>query len=348
MSDFTLNVGGLRYSGWTALSVTRGLSQLTHSFNMRVTDQWAGLGERVEIRAGQVVVVKYGNQTITTGYIDDDELSYSAGQRSLSFSGRSKTGDLVDCAAVRSNGKRSWLKAGLSTIASEICDPFGISATINASAGGAFSRFTIEEGETAFMCLERAARRRGLLLLTDNEGNLIFDRAGSGRITTRIEFGKNVLRSSSRRSWRDRFQTYTISTQATGDDNMYGTATSLTRTVTDSGVDRYRPTVILADTEDSGAELKKRANWECNTRAGKSRELTYTVRGWEHDDGLWEPNQLVRVVDEQHWLDDELLITGVTQRRDESGTVTDLQLSAKEAFDVQPLPSPKAKSFWES
>ncbi len=68
------------------------------------------------------------------------------------------------------------------------------------------------------------------------------------------------------------------------------------------------------------------------------------MQGWEHDDGLWAPNTLIRVVDTRLRIDDELLIVEATQQLSESsGSTTELSLTFPEAFDIQPLPPPKKK-----
>lgn len=347
MSDFTLSVNGVNYAGWTTLRITRGIEQLAHSFSVGLTDKWSDDRERIPVRAGDSVKVKYGTTTVITGYVDDDTASYSAKSRSLSFSGRSKTADLVDCAAKRANKKRAWRKTDLLSIARDLCDPFGIEANAHASVGAKFNRFSIEEGETAFTTLARAARMRGLLLLTTPSGDLVFDRAGTTKIKTALVYGDNILSGNQRRSLRDRFSEYTIKCQVQGSDETADKpkTINLRRTAEDADVSRYRPTTIMADTEDSGTELQKRADWERNVRAGQSRSFSYTVRGWENSAGLWTPNTIVAVTDPQFWLDKaELLISGVTFNRGDGGTSTALELKSKAAFDIQPLPITRKKT----
>ncbi len=342
--EFTLSVSGKKHSGWTDLQITRSLDQLAHSFTVRLTDKWTDQGERIQIIAGNEVKVEYGSQLVITGYVDDDTMNYDATQRSISITGRSKTGDLVDCAALRANKKRSWRKVGLLSIARDICQPFGIDVVTSDLVGNKFNRFTIEEGETAFACLSRAARMRGLLMVTTPEGDLRFARAGTDKVKPPIQFGENVLSCSHRRSLRDRFSEYRVKTQVAGTDELNAKQVTIRRTSEDEGVPRYRPTIIMADDEDNGSELQKRADWEKNVRAGQSRSLTYVVRGWENESGLWEPNTLVRVIDPQNWLDDELLISTVTFSRSLAGTTTSLTVTEARAYDVQPLfPKPAAQ-----
>jgi prophage tail gpP-like protein len=347
MPEFVLLVGGKRYSGWKSLQLTRSIEQLAHSFSVNFTDRWADQQEFVPIAAGDPCAITYDSKTVVTGYIDEAGLQYDASQRSLTFSGRSKTGDLIDCAAVYKTGQ--WHKQGLLQIAKNLCEPFGITVTSNTDLGEPFTSFSIQTAETVFQTLDRAARMRGVMVLTNLDGNLYFDRVGSKTVATTLERGKNVKKCDKKNSWQERFSSYTVVTQAPGNDNFSGTAAAaLKRTSADPGVTRYRPTIIHAENEDSGIELQKRADWERNVRAGRSKRLSYTVQGWEHESGLWTPNTLVHVIDTDAEVNDKLLIVEASHTRDESGTLTTLALTLPQAFDVEPLPPKKKKgsSFW--
>lgn len=344
MDNFELLVGALKHSGWTELSVTRSIEQFVHSYRATLTDQWADDHKPVPLNAGDPAEVYINGRRRVSGYIDEDSISYSARSQSLEISGRSKTGDLVDCAAIHKGGQ--WRDTGLLRIAKDLCRPFGITVSTRVSLGKRFTNpnFKLQEGETAFDCIARGARMRGVLMLTDSDGNLVFDRRGTTKVTTVLERGRNILSGSVKRSWADRFSRYTVKTQASGTDESYGKAATLQRSATDRGINRHRPTIIMADNEDSGTELQRRVVWERNVRAGRGLTASYTVPGWEHSEGLWNENTLVRVIDASARLDDELLITSVTQTRGAGGTKTRIELTFPEAFDVQPLPPPKKKA----
>lgn len=348
MSDFELRVDGVAYAGWTSLRVTRSIEELASSFSVSLTDLWRDGVKPVPIEAGDSCVIAIDDEVVLTGYVDSDTGRYDSRRRSLSFAGRSKTGDLVDCAAVYKKGQ--WRNRSLLKIAKNLCDPYDIDVTASVNLGAALRRFSIQDTETVFNCLERAARERGVFMLTGEDGNLVFDRASTTRIDTVLKYGENILRGEMTNDWQDRFSTYTVKTQAAGDDTMFGkAAASIKRSAADHGINRYRPTTIMAENEDTGKELQKRANWERNTRAGRGKRVSYTVQGWRHSTGLWRPNLLVRVIDTPHRIDDELLVVSATQTRNDSGTLTALELTLKEAFDVQPLPpakKPQDTSFW--
>lgn len=351
VDEFELRIGGSAYVGWTSIRLTKSLEQLAHSFAISLTDRWVA-GETVEphaVQAGQSCSIVVADKPLINGYVDTDRKDYDAGSRRISINGRSKTGDLVDCSSVYKTGK--WRNQRLLNIAKNLCDPFKINVWANPEVDlGSRMNLSIEEGESVFNTLERAARMRGVLLLTDTNGDLFFDRVSTTRIATVLEFGVNIKQSSYSNNWATRHSEYTIKSQAAGGDNLFGAAAAqIKRSVTDEAITRYRPIRLTAENESSGSELKKRVTWERNTRAGRSKRVSYTVQGWRHTDGFWAPNQLVQVKDPQQRIDDQLLVASVTFTRSESeGTISQLELAQPEAFGVEPLPKPKRKkeSFW--
>lgn len=343
--EFVLIVNGKRYGGWTNVSIVRSIESLAHSYSVQYIDRWIEDGDAIPIRRGDECEIHLNDSRVTRGYVDVDSGSEDANTSSLEFSGRSKTCDLVDCAAIYRSGQ--WAKAGLSKIAKDLCDPFGISVSTEVDLGRPFTNpgFALQEGETVFEALSRAARMRGVLMWTDRDGNLVFGRRGSSRVKTRLVRGDNIISSSFTHSWEDRFDSYIGKAQSAGNDQRSGKDVTISRTATDDRVSRYRPTVILADAEDAASELQKRVDWERNVRAGRSESASYTVQGWEHSEGLWQPNTLVHVVDPRARLDSELLISSVRQSRGEQGTTTQIDVTLPEAFDVEPLPRPKKGSL---
>ena len=340
-SDFELLINATKYKGWTKLQITRSMEQLAHSFMM---DSVVPASGRVGY-AGNLCEVQYKGGIVTTGFLDEDTLDYDANSKTFGVSGRSTTGDLVDCSAIYKGGQ--WKNTGLLKIAQDLCDPFEINVTAYTDLGTPFKYFKIEPGEKVFDCLDRAARMRGVFLSTTSDGHLAIETVGQERITTPLEYGKNIKKCQYKRSFADRFGSYKVIAQLSMGGNIGNMMTpkqiTISKTSTDSQ-SRHRPLIIQAETEDSASELQKRADWERNTRAGRSLRVTYTVQGWEHAKGLWEPNRLVAVNDPTiPLIDDELLIVSVTYTRGEEGTLTSLELTQPEAFTVKPLPPKKVK-----
>ncbi len=108
-------------------------------------------------------------------------------------------------------------------------------------------------------------------------------------------------------------------------------------TVRDDEVKRYRPVIVMAEGAGDGLTFAQRAEWQKSVGIGKSKRATYTMRGWRANGKLWQPNTLVKVTDDWCGLEDyELLIATVTQTLDDSGMITELELTPREAYAVKP------------
>jgi prophage tail gpP-like protein len=122
-------------------------------------------------------------------------------------------------------------------------------------------------------------------------------------------------------------------------DTSSGETLTQSRTSKDPNVSRYRPTIVNAEHGETGKWLQRRADWEATVRAGRANRVRYTVEGWEHSRGLWEPNTTVHVTDWNRECDDDLLIVTCTYTRsNEEGTRTALELTSPDAYKPQPVP----------
>ena len=101
---------------------------------------------------------------------------------------------------------------------------------------------------------------------------------------------------------------------------------------------RYRPLMILAESQATNSYCRTRAEWEAATRLAASRVAEVTVVGWVDDNGdLWRPNTIVSVVDEHLKLANEMLITDVAMQLTDAGSITRLRLVDPQAYAPQPV-----------
>ncbi len=340
MDELALSVAGTLYKGWENVVVTRSIEQMASTFSVGFAELWNVDGEPIPINEGDAVIVKAANEELITGYVDDSNISYGVTTHTMSVTGRSLTGDLVDCAAIYKTGQ--WLKSKIDTIAKNLCKPFSVDVITTGDMGAKFKKISIQDGESVHELLGRLAKMRALMLIDTPKGELHLTRVGARKVSTVLERGVNILTGSKRGSMRDRYSEYTIKAQISGDDTTNGKDATIKRSISDERVRRYRPTILTADTEDTGKELEDSVKWERNRRAGGARRVSYTALGWRDDDEmLWEPNTLVDVTDKLLRVSGELLIVSVKYQRSSAGTTTLLELARKEAFDLIDLPPPK-------
>jgi len=330
-----LRVNGNYFGGWQSRKIDLGIEQLAGTFELTVTDRWnTNQGQQaMQIKPGQACELLVHGAVVITGYVDDTGPSYDKQAHSISVTGRDRTADLVDCSAIYKSGQ--WSNKKLEQIAADLCAPFGIRVITNTDTGEAFGSFSIQEGESVFETLERAARMRAVLLMSDGLGNLLITRAGTVRAPAGLTEGENILTAEATFSWKDRFSDYIVKGQAQGDDENYGeTVAQLSGGVQDSSITRYRPLIIIAEDQGSNATLKQRAEWERNVRAGRGARATVTVQGWDVGGNLWMPNAITHLYSPLLYADMDMLIASVSYSENDSGTLTTVQLALPHAFDT--------------
>lgn len=333
MSKVELRVNGAFYGGWKSIRIERGIEQIAGTFELSVTDRWAEQSAPRQIKPGQSCQVVIDEAAVITGYIDTVAPQYDKQQHTITISGRDKTADLVDCSAIYKSGQ--WSGRTLDQIAADLCAPFGIKVLRAADVGSPVMVFSLEEGETVFEALERAARMKAVLLVSDGQGNLVLTRASSDAPVATLIEGENILSAEGEYSWKDRHSQYIVKGQGIGTDDFFGSQVShQQKEASDTEITRYRPLIVLAEDQGTGANLKQRAQWECNVRRGRSSRATVTVQGWANDGELWRPNTMVTLQSPRLYADLELLIASVAFRLDEQGSQTELQLVQREAFDL--------------
>lgn len=340
----TLLVDGIRHSGWQSVSINRSLETVAGTFSLTLTERWPGEDTARPVMPGRPCQVLIGRDKVITGYVDDANPQYDKSSHTVQVRGRCKTGDLVDCSAIYRSGQ--WRNVKLETLAQNLLKPFGIGVKVEANTGKAFLSYNIEEGETVFECIERAARQRAVLLVSDAEGNLVITTASKIKTGICLEEGKNIASADAVLSWKDRYSRIVVKGQGKPTDADFGEKSTRSRGIADdTGIDRYRPLVMINEDAGDGITLAQRAVWERNSRRGKGNRVTVTVSGWRVNSKLWQPNMLVSVTSPRLWLDNTpMLVAGCQYQLSDAGTTTVLSLSLPEAFEQIATGGKKQKS----
>lgn len=327
-----LKIDGVSYGGWTSLVAEAGIEQASGAFHLEVTDRWADQPTPRPIKEGAAAQLLLDGEPLVTGWVDEVNTDADDHSHSMQIEGRDRTCDLVDCSAIYKTGQ--WRNATLDRIVRDLVAPYGISVAVHIDVGTPFSSFNIQEGETVFQCIDRAARMRAVLVTSDSNGGLLLTRAANSPIATRLVYGGNIKRIQYRRSWKERFSEYRVKGQGKGSMNVYGKAVRGYASSSDPTITRYRPLVVLSEQQaGQNFSLQQRIDWERNVRVGRGTRANVTVQGWSHADGLWRPNTLVSVQADEFDIDDQLLIAKVKYRLDQQGgTLAELELANPAAF----------------
>lgn len=353
MDDLELLVNGQNYSGWSSLGVTRAMDAASGAFTVTLTERWEGqdgAAAQIEpwpILPGDECEVRLAGMTMISGYVDIFKPSYGPEEHTINIQGRDKTSDLIDCSAVHKPDE--WKNITVLRLAQILCAPFGIKARADTDIGTAFPVVKLQQGETAFEAIERHAKQRKLMVMPDGAGGLLLTRTGTRRASVGLVQGINIMSASGSIDHSQRFNQYLVKGQAPYSPDSDGeTEAHVEGKVTDSGIRRYRPMLIVAEADGSANSAIDRATWEANTRLGKSASAQITVAGWRQTEGgpLWLPNMLVQVQSPWLRMDGEMLIRQVTFNKDSAdgseGTTAQLDIVSPQAYAPEP-PDNKSK-----
>jgi len=333
----SLKIAGQRYEGWTAMRITRSIESICGDFAFEIAAREFTGASRWPLRTGDPCVVEVDGETVITGYVDAIDPQVDDRGYGITLTGRDRAGDLVDCSAIANPG--SWTGKSIDAIAAELAKPFGIDVVAKADTGEKVKRFALQQGESVYAAIERLARYRGLLAVSNPAGQVELIQPGQGAIVAQLVEGQNIVAGRATHDARDRFSDYVIKGQASGDDNANGKAVSAVKAeARDPAITRHRPLLIIGEDQSTTANLRKRAAWEASTRAAKAQRAGLTVPGWRTPAGkLWRPDQLVGVKAPFLLVEGTMLITEVTLAKDDRGTVADLTVTPPEAWSLLPV-----------
>lgn len=342
--ELTIVVDGKIFGGWDSVQVTRSCESMPSSFTISLTERYPGEAEGVVIEPGQACVVKMGRHTVLTGYVDRYVPALDARRHTVTILGRSRSQDLVDCAAIFDTFQISGQTVG--QIATTLAGKYGISVSLPDGEGPVVPQLNLQLGETTWDVIERLCRFAKFLCYDDPEGNIVLRNVSTERHSSGVREGQNLLSAFPDYGMDQRFSEYQVyplsvlplmqAEGAAGGGGLpapYGEAK-------DAGVGRLRRRVIILEhsgTGDIREAAQKRAEWEQSRRLGRSDDITVLVDSWRDSEGLlWEPNRLADVhvptckVSDETWS-----VVTVTYQRGETGTTARMLLMNPRGLDPE-------------
>ncbi len=343
MTDIKLYVNDVIYSGWLSVDVKLSIEALSGIFNLTLTDKWAASGLNRGIQPSDACSLYIDNDVVITGYVDRVAPSFTDKTHTVSVTGRDKAGDLIDCSIIGSTSQYTNLK--IEQIITQLCAPFGIPVSTDVVTGDIVPLFSYDQTMSVFEAIQKLCKMRKCLALSNGVGGILITRASDAKAQTALAEGINILAASAEYDYSVRFSQYTCKgqqqTAATLPDTTQPATPVATDGVagnyavaTDTTISRYRPLLIVADGPADMSACQQRVDWEKSTRIGKSQRYTITVAGWRQDvtGTLWKLNQLVTFKSDLFGVFGNYLIASVNFKLDESGEITILELTPREAY----------------
>ena len=348
--SLAIEVAGVRYEGWVSASVEVKMDALARAFNFETT---ARDGKPLPIRGGESCRIYADGDLILSGYVEIVEVEGDAESHSIQIKGRDKTADVVDSTL----GVLSDLRPPITlatvcrrTLKHLDCGVKVVDLASPEKYNEAEDLVAPEPGKPAFEFLETLARKRQVLLTSNENGDLVIARPSGAKTGATLlhrvgDDANNVLSYSVSYDSTGRFRVYKTLSQlnvvpmllAGGVDPSSIVSQGEDRVVLDKQIRRGRQMVTTSESAFSALEGDKRARWEANFRRARGRVYGASVDGFRDSKGnLWRPNTRVRVRDEYAAIDEEMLISAVTYAQTESGgSLATLSLVDKDAYTLE-------------
>lgn len=370
-SVISVKINNQSFTEVTSLTLSRDLKNIAGTFDIKILDearlrkalisQIGQPSQNAPIKAGDPITIAIDGEAYLIGWIEKPRFRWSGNAIELHITGRDKTGDLVDCAALP-NGPTEFRGVDLLHVATQVCAPFGITPRADVDIGAPFDRLALHKHQKALTFLESASRQRSVLLVSDGVGGLMLTRGGSSRAPAALSIGDNIRNLDVEFDWEQRFSDYFV-TQDTARKRSGGPALGPSVDppetedppldtpaadsaaeapsigamghATDPEITRWRPTVRLTRSQSGMDTVQEQAEWMSRVAKGESDHVYFDLLEWRAGaaNALWRPNQVSAVSDPYSGIERDMLIAGVTLRFDETGRHTRLRVAGVTAYD---------------
>lgn len=350
-----LKVNGEQLNTWKSINVSRSITQIAGSFSFSTANKFAGENEKWNVTTGDECTIEIAEEKILTGYIDELEDSYTLGGHDITFSGRDKTADLVDCPFDIFTNDNEFKNLTFLQIIEKLCFPLNIIVELDAalvldtSLFIQISNYKVETGEMIYEQISTLCQQYGILPITTGNGKLFLTRAGLKRAFDMLEVGINIKANKLNQSDKNRYSIYYTTSGLSA--SAFNSKLIAHGELTDDYVKRTRPLIILmGDQANSDDTCQKRAAWEARIRAGTARKVETVVKGWTQKFGdIWPLNGTVLVKDDKIGVNDSFLIASINLSLDSNGgELTTMQLVHPDTFVLKervPIPNKKRTAF---
>jgi prophage tail gpP-like protein len=353
-NDIQIEVNGIKYTGWERASVTKSIETFCGSFNFIGTFT---RGADFPIKVDDECRIFVNEISIINGFVDKINVFENSNTHTLNISGRDKTCDLIDNTLPASNEKDEGLKLpdapytlkeltksilkfyGITNI--KVIDPYNLSPIKDKAES------TLGEGAEDF--LQQYASKKNVLITTDNNGDIIFQRAKTDIYETvlskQINDAQIIKETTANFDNTKRFHIYRVRDQAnpmTDIDRLFDRpppqAVNLKGEAIDNEIRKTRIFYLSSDDTSQQEDAHTRAQWESNFRRAQSRSELISAQGFKplFDNGIWETNKLVRINDPASGINTKMLISSVTFTKSlTEGSITTLKCVPSDSFTLQ-------------
>jgi len=363
----SLEVNGIKYLGFMEMNYSKSIEDLGGVFSFTASTE---KNKFTPFKGQEKCRVYINDYPLITGYIESMNYSYNENSHEITINGRDKTCDIIDNSVV---GDIDFTAPfSLENLIRNVLDLAGLDEIKIINYIGEVDSFQSNEklsnevGENMFDFLEKYCRKRGVLLTSDGDGDLVITRAGDQQLNTILlneidgnGGGNNIKNASINYDFSNRYYGYICKSQKNpSTENFEGivddlgdnpTAEELQEiiekdlnfenqvgTALDNEMRKTRILEFQNETSSPVVSNQERAKWEANIR--RTRSLVYNcevnyVFADEKNTAFFMPNKLIAVRDDFLDINALMLIKSVNYNISvSSGTSVKLQLVPKDAY----------------
>lgn len=214
-------LGGMVFRDWSRVEVTRSLTDIAGGFQLHYDDyarlqysipQMPNRADIMLLRTRMPARIELDGELVLLGWVDEVDWEVDGQHMTAHLSGRDVTGDLVDCSA-NPEGPAEYKGLTVLAIAQAICKPFGITVRAEVDVGAPLPDFALDVGELAMSAIDKAAKQRALLVVSDGVGGLLLTRGGLRRAPAPLTLPGNAVSFGVRQSDKERYSDYWVKGQ---------------------------------------------------------------------------------------------------------------------------------------
>ena len=371
-----IEVNGRAFMGWKSAQIVSGLDQIATQFAVSVTRSYPA-DSVVRIRPGDLVRVLIGDDLVCTGYVDKCPISYDGAGYTVSASGRSKAGDIVDSCVTTEikagngssgttgwsgvkyradgtpvkalGGASQWRLIDAKKVIATLIKPYGLSLYADDASALWVASVAVSKGTKVSEAIKKLIQQKNLIATDTESGDLRlvsgdFPERAAGVIRASADGEQtNVLSGACSFDYSRVYSRYEVYGQSKPDKAGKAVESNARAEASSQALGvRGRTLRIFESGSVLQSEVQARATFELIYRLGRAKTTTYKINGWRQESGeLWKKGTLVRVFDEILGFDDWMMIGKVTFEMSDAGCTTTLEVAPRSAY------SQKKSSGWD-
>ena len=342
----TLEVNGVDYDNFVSATVSIRLDALTNTFSFEAV---APKNEPLPFKGGNPCKINVDGELALTGFIEVVSVRYDHESHVVTVSGRDKTGDLLDSTLDALDdiyGENLTLKLLIERVIKSLNLDIKVIDQANPNPfDGAHDISAPEPGDNAFSFIEAHARKRQVLLTSNQNGDIVIaknsETLGLGSVQHIIGAeDNNVISADFTYDTTGRFNLYKLASSLNpialnfAGDTSTAAIVNQSGVVTDNDIRKGRQLILVSETSLASSSCEDRAKWEADIR--KSRGLIYSavVDGFRSGDNLWEINRLYQIVDDFVGKEEIMLCNSIDFNWGLDGATTALGFVGKNAYSL--------------